>query len=138
MTIRDQHKAQGLCLYCGQPNDRLPKGICMACAARHSALVTDGQRAHHQQPPPPASPRHRVDGTPRATPHERLIPRRIDSWLDGELLCLEFTTEPASSTPVVVGFSRAMVHVLVQVLAAAVERQGERAIRPVAASLRVV
>jgi hypothetical protein len=132
MTIREQRRAQGLCLYCGQPNDRLPKGICTACANRHSALVMEGQQKRQPEPTravPNAAP---VDDTPGPVP---MLPRRLTSSIEGELLRLTFTD--AGLTTVVLGLSRAMIHVLVQELAAAVELQAERARRP-AASLRVV
>jgi hypothetical protein len=133
MTIREQRRADGLCLYCGQPNDRLPKGICTACANRHSALVSEGQRKHQPEPtgdgPDPAP----ADDTLKTAP---MLPRRLTSAIEGDLLRLTFTD--AGLTTVVLGLSRAMIHVLVQELAAAVEIQTARARRPPATSLRIV
>jgi hypothetical protein len=80
--------------------------------------------------------RHQA-ASPRAVPHPPapLLPRRLTSSIEGELLRLTFTD---AVTTVVLGLSRAMIHVLVQELAAAVELQADRARRPTATSLRVV
>jgi hypothetical protein len=67
---------------------------------------------------------------------ELILPRRITSSLDGDLLRLELTD--ASLATVVVGLSRAMIHVLVLELAEAVAMQTQRRATPAAASLRVV